>query len=137
MSPLYLRYRNAPTDPWTVPPSLTTSFPGLPAGSLPLEHMKLSTGPQTLTPCGCSSSDPYTEDHYAMQAGIAALPQSAMAAVATFLLQYKQAGYHEAMHSMFGNGVFVTADLGQLSIKNENGRSTIGFRVAAQIVDVL
>ncbi len=137
MSPLYLRYRNVSTDPWTVPPSLVSSFPGLPAGALPLETMKLATGPQTQTPCGCSSSDPYVEDHYGMHSGLSAMPQSAMPAVATFLLQFKQAAFHEAMHSLYGSGAFVSAELSQLAIRNEGGRSVVSFRVASNITDII
>lgn len=137
MTPLYLRYRNATTDPWTVPPALGASIPGLPAGALPLEHMKLSTGPQTETPCGCSSTDPYVEDHYGMEAGLSPIPQAAMPSVATYLLRFKQAAYHEAMHSLFASGGFTSADLSELSIANADGRSSINFRVAAKIVDVV
>jgi hypothetical protein len=137
MTPLYLRYRNSTSDPWTVPPALASSVPGLPAGALPLDTMALATGPATETPCGCASTDPYTDDHYALKAGLTALPQAVMASVATYLLRYKQAAYHEAMHSLFATGGFVSAGLDQLQVKNADGRATIAFRVAAKILDIV
>jgi hypothetical protein len=137
MTPLYLRYRNATTDPWNVPPSLSSSVPGIASGAVPLDSMTLRSGPELLTPCGCSSTDPYLEDHYALHAGLTALPQSVMPSIATYLLQYKEAAYHEAMHSLYADGGFVSAELSQLTIKNEGGRSAIEFRLAATIEDVI
>ncbi|HYM21443.1 MAG TPA: hypothetical protein VEW28_10640 [Candidatus Kapabacteria bacterium] len=137
MTPLYLRYRNSTSDPWITVPSLTSSYPLQPAGSVPLATMSFATEPALVTPCGCSATGSLTDDHYILHAGLYALPQSAMPALANFLLNYKQATYHEAMHSLFGSGGFVSSELTLLEIQNTNGNSTIDFRLAAAITDVI
>lgn len=137
MSPLYLRYRNSPTDPWSLPPTLSSVIPGLPGGTLPLESFTLATGPQLPTPYGYTSADPYIEDYYGMEASLLSIPQSLMRSVATYILQFKEAAYSEAMHSLFASGAFVTAGLSELSIENIGGRSAIRFRIASAIVDII
>jgi hypothetical protein len=136
MTPLYLRYRNAPTDPWITAPPLTTSFPGLPVGSVPLETLSLASEPQYVTPCGCAVTST-TEDHYAIHAALTGLSQAAMPALAQFLLRYKNATYHEALHPLYASGGYVSSELTLLDIKNTNGNSTISFRLAAAIAAVI
>jgi hypothetical protein len=136
MTPLYLRYRNSLTDPWITVPSLTAYYPGLPVGSVPLDTMLLASEPQYVTPCGCAITSS-TEDHFALYATLTGLPQAAMPSLAQFLLRYKSATYHEALHSLFAGGGFVSSELTLLDVKNQNGNSTIGFRLAAAITDVI
>lgn len=137
MSPLYLRFRNAPTDPWSVPPTISAAIPGLPAGTLPLDSLVLASGPQTPVPFGYTSGDPFVEDYYGIRAGLIPIPQSLMPSVATYLLQFKEATYHEVMHSLYASGGFTSAELSGLSITNEGGRAAISFRVASPIIDII
>ena len=133
---LYLRYRNSPSDPWTEVPSLTTVYPGQPLGSVPTETIRFYTTTEFETPCGCPETAT-TEDRYALRTTLKPLPQASMPGLAKFLLRYKQANYHEALHPLFGDGVYVSAPLSLLDIKNEQGMSKIEFRLAAMIADVI
>ncbi len=133
---LYLRYRNSSSDPWTVVPSLTAVFPGQPLGSVPLEMVRLATTTEFETHCGCPETAT-DEDRYALRATLKPMAQASMPGLATFLLRYKQANYHEALYPLFGNGLYLSAALSSLIIGNENGMSKIEFRLAAMISDVI
>jgi len=133
---LYLRYRNSPSDPWTAIPDITSVFPTQPSGSLPVAETRLQTAPETETPCGCPG-DPATEDHYILKAEIAPMPQSATNDLLLFLLNFKQATYHEVKYSQYGSGDFLSAGLSLLNCKNEGGMSAIAFRLATPIADVI
>ncbi len=135
-SMLYLRYRNTLSDTWTEVPLLTTVYPGQPLGSVPAETLRLYSTTEFETPCGCPETMT-TEDRYALRATLKPLPQASMPGLAKFLLRYKQANYHEALHPLFGDGVYYSAQLSLLNIKQENSLSTIEFRLAAMIVDVI
>ncbi len=137
MSPIYLRYKNSPSDPWTNVPSLTSVLPSLPSGALPLSSMQLATAPETETPCGCPTGSDTSESYYVMKAGLSEMPQSVLTTVVNFLLSYKEATYHEVEHGLYGNGVFTSAELSQLSVKNISGNSAISFRLAAPITSIV
>ena len=133
---IYLRYKNSPSDPWTVIPSVTSVFPTQPAGSLPIAEARMQSAPETETPCGCPGGSA-TDDHYTLKAEIVAMPQSAVSSILLFLLRFKQASYHEVQYSQFAGGGFTSVGLSLLDCKNENGMSTIAFRLAAPIADVI
>jgi hypothetical protein len=133
---LYLRYKNSISDPWTAVPDLTSVFPTQPPGSVPLKNLRMQTAPETETPCGCPGGSA-TDDHYIVKAEISPMPQSATNALLLFLLRFKQAAYHEAQHPQFAGGGFISVGLSLLDCKNENGKSAIGFRLAAAITDVI
>jgi hypothetical protein len=136
MQSIYLRYKNSSGDPWTVVPPLTSVFPSLPSGSLPVADARTETAPESVTPCGCSTGESTADDHYILRAAIAPIPQSAANAIITFLLRYKVAAFHEVEYSGFGSGSFTGASLSLVS-KNENGLSVISFRLASAIADVI
>ena len=133
---LYLRYRNTLSDPWTEVPSLTSVYPGQPLGSVPTETLRLYSTTEFETLCGCPETMT-TEDRYGLRATLKPLPQASMPGLAKFLLRYKQANYHEALHPLYGDGVYVRAPLSLLVITQENGLSMIEFRLAAMIADVI
>lgn len=136
MTPLYLRYKNNAGDPWTDVPSLASDVPGQAAGSLPLADFRLQTAPQVETPCGCPDGLA-TDDHYIMRPLIAGLPESASPSILTFLLNYKLAAFHEAMYVLYGQGNFMTADLTQLDVREQNGLVNIRFRLAVPIASAV
>jgi len=136
MTPLYLRYKNNPGDPWTEAPSLTSVVPGQAAGSLPLANFKLQTAPQLETPCGCPDGSA-TDDHYIMRPVIAGLPESSSSSVLTFLLQFKQASFREAKYALYGQGSYMTTDLSLLEATEQNGLVRIKFRLAAPIASAV
>jgi hypothetical protein len=133
---LYLRYKNSPTDPWTVVPSLTSIFPSQPAGSLPIKDVRMMSAPETETPCGCAG-DSTTDDHYILHAEINPMPQTAISPIMLFLLRFKEATYREAQYLYYASGNFTTVELSLLDCKNNNAMSEISFRLAAPIVDVI
>ncbi len=132
MSPLYLRYRNTPSDPWTEVPSLTSVIPSQAVGSLPLEKLSFATEPAMTSTCGCSDASA-NDDHYILHAGIAALPQSASLPISAFLLAYKQATYHEAKYDRYGTGYYITSDLTLYKCKEESGMSRMSFRLGSPL----
>jgi hypothetical protein len=137
MQSIYLHYKNSSGDPWTVVPSLTSVFPSQPAGSLPVANARTETAPEVQTPCGCSSSETFTDDHYILRAETAPIPQGAVNDILTFLLRYKMAAFHEVQYSGYASGSFTSAGLSLLVSKNENGMSAVSFRLAAAIADVI
>jgi len=136
MTPLYLRYKNNVSDPWTDVPSLTSVVPGQATGSLPLANFKLQTAPQLETPCGCPDGSA-TDDHYIMRPLIAGLPENTTPSILTFLLNYKLASFHEARYLLYGQDTFMTADLTLLEAREQNGLVTIKFRLATPITNAL
>jgi hypothetical protein len=134
--PIYLHYKNSISDPWTDVPSLTSVFPTQPSGSLPLAGVRLQSAPETETPCGCPGGSA-TDDHYILKAEIAPMPQSATNNILLFLLRFKQASYHEAQHPQFASGGFTSVELSLLDCKNEKGMSTLSFRLAVAIADLI
>ena len=133
---IYLRYRNSPSDPWTDVPDMTSVFPTQPAGSLPVVKVQLQSAPETETPCGCPG-DSATDDHYILKAEIAPMPQNAVNDLLLFLLRFKEASYHEVKYAQFVSGDFTTVGLSLLDCRNEGGMSSISFRLAAPIADVI
>jgi len=137
MQSIYLHYKNSPSDPWTVVPSLTSIFPSQPAGSLPVAGARTETDSEITTPCSCPVGDTYTDDHYILRAETAPIPQSAVNAILLFLLRYKMAAYHEVQYAGYASGGFTSAGLSLVVSKNENGMSSVSFRLAAAIADVI
>ncbi|MEP7235959.1 MAG: hypothetical protein ABI778_11755 [Ignavibacteriota bacterium] len=133
---LYLRYRNSPSDPWTEIPDVTAAFPTQPAGTLPVAWARLQTAPEFETPCGCPI-DSGEDDHYILKTQVAPMPQSATNDILLFLLEFKQASYHEVKYSQFAAGDFITAGLSLLDCRNSGGLSSIAFRLGAPIADVI
>jgi hypothetical protein len=133
---IYLRYKNSPSDPWTVVPSLTAFFPTQPVGSLPVSNVRTETAPETETPCGCPGASA-VDDHYVLRAETAPIPQSMTNAILLFLLRYKMAAYHEVQYAGYASGSFTSTGLSLVESKNENGMSAVSFRLAAAIVDVI
>ncbi len=136
MTPIYLRYKNAPTDPWTVVPTLTSVFPSQPSGSMPLSEVRMRSAPEIEAPCGCAG-DSATDDHYILHAEIAPMPQSAVSDILMFLLRFKEASYHEAQYANYASGSFLTVGLSLVDCRNINGMSTASFRLAAPIAEVI
>ncbi len=133
---LYLRYKNSPSDPWIVLPTVTSVFPTQPSGSLPIAELRLQSAPETETPCGCPGGSA-TDDHYILKAEVAPMPQSAVNNLLLFLLRFKQAAYHETQHPQFASGGFTSVGLSLLDCENKNGMSGISFRLAVPIADVI
>ena len=133
---IYLRYKNSPSDPWTVIPDVTSVFPGQPAGSLPFAYTKMETAPEVVSPCGCSG-EATDDDHYILKAEIKPMTQSAAPDILMYLLNYKSAGYHEVKYARYADGDFLTAKLSLIECKEVNGMSSISFRLAAPIADVI
>ncbi|MDP4198307.1 MAG: hypothetical protein Q8922_04685 [Bacteroidota bacterium] len=136
MIPLYLRYRNSASDPWSTVPSLTGAFPGLAAGSMPISSTTLETAPQAVTPCGCPGAS--TEDSYLiLRANCAPIPLASEASLLTFLMLYKTATYHEAKFTRYGQGGYVSASVSLIEAHEQNGMLQLCFRLAAAISDAL
>ena len=136
MTPLYLRYKNNPGDPWTEAPSLTAVIPGQAAGSVPLANFKLQSAPQAETACGCPDGSA-ADDHYIMRPMLAGLPEDEGRSVLTFLLNYKLAAIHEAKYSLYGQGNYMAADLSLLDAREQNGLVQIRFRLAVPLASAL
>jgi len=133
---LYLRYKNLPTDPWTVVPSLSSVFPSQPIGSLPIKDVRMMSAPETETSCGCAG-DSTTDDHYILRAEINPMPQTATSPILLFLLRFKEATYREVQYLYYASGSFTTVELSLLDCKANNSMSEISFRLAAPIADVV
>ncbi len=147
MTQLYLRYRAAPTDPWTGVPDLTSAFLGLPVGALPLASAIIASEPQIVTP-GESGEQlwlPFesADDAYlALHATCSPLPLALEKTVMTFLINYKLAGYHEMKYAPatgagFGQGGYITAALSLLEAKEQHGTLHLRFRLASALADAL
>src|SRR6187455_2045380 len=132
MNTIYLRYKNAPLDPWTTPPDLSSAFPGLPSDALPLEGLTFATEPALTSTCNCSAAGA-ADDHYIMHVTLAPIPQALSVAVMNYLLNYKTATYHETKQSRYLTGVFQQADLTFLVCKEKDGMSEISFRIGVGI----
>ncbi|MEI8135263.1 MAG: hypothetical protein WCH46_09370, partial [bacterium] len=124
-------------DPWTVVPSLTSIFPTLPLGSLPVAEARTQTAPEVETPCGCPSGDSFDDDHYILRILTSPIPEGSTNSILQFLLRYKVAAYHEVKYSGFSSGDYTNATLSILVSKNHDGMSELSFRLAASIADVI
>lgn len=133
---IYLRYKNSPGDPWTVIPDVTSIFPAQPTGSLPLAHTKMETAAEVVSPCGCSG-DATDDDHYILKAEIKPMAQSAAPEILMYLLNFKSSNYHEVKYARYADGDFLSAKLSLIKCEEQNGMSTLSFRLAAPIVDVI
>lgn len=132
MNTLYLRYKNAPLDPWTTPPNLSSAFPGLPPDTLPLEGLTFATEPVLTSTCNCSLAGA-ADDHYIMHVKLAPIPQSLSVAVMNYLLNYKIATFRETKQSRYLQGLFMQTDLTFLVCKEKDGMSEIEFRIGVAL----
>ena len=136
MTNLYLHHRNSPSDDWTAVPSLVTVFPNSPVGTLPLSSVVIESGPQAVSPCGCSGDS--TDDSYLiLRVECAPIPLASETTVLSFLIEYKTATYFEAKMTRYGQGGYITATLSHITAEEKNGMLHLSFRLAAALADAL
>ena len=128
MNTIYLRYKNAPLDPWITPPDLSLVFPGLPTDALPREGLTFATEPALTSTCGCSVAGA-ADDHYIMHVTLAPIPQAVSVALMNYLLNYKTATFRETKQSRYLQGLFMQADLTFLVCKEVDGMSEREFSI--------
>jgi hypothetical protein len=134
--PLFLRYRNAPLDPWIEPPDLSASLTGCPAGAVPIVEAMIYTAPELEPVCGCPD-DADADDHLALKAGSMRLRSGDALAVLQYLLLFKLATYAEAKFATFGDADYIGVAMTNIRLKEEAGGTQIQFRVAAPIASAI
>jgi hypothetical protein len=143
MTNLYLQYRASTSDPWTSVPDLTTAFPTLPVSALPIQSVKITSEPETVTP-GVSEfqswlpvPDSTADDHLILRAVCPPIPLALEPSIMTFLINYRSAAYHQAKYATYGQGGFITASLSLIEAKERHGSLHLSFRLAAAMADAL
>jgi hypothetical protein len=144
MTNLYLQYRALDTDPWTSAPDLTSAFPSVPVGALPIQSITLASEPESVTP-GYSSDQSWlpvpggtgADDHLILHAACPPIPLGLEASIVTFLINYKSAAYQQAKYTNYGQGGFITASLSMIEAKERHGSLHLSFRLAAAMADAL
>jgi hypothetical protein len=144
MTNLSLQYRASTSDPWTSVPDLTSAFPTLPVGALPIQSVTISSEPESVTP-GLTESqgwlpvpdDSGDDDHLILHPSSPPIPLALEASIMTFLINYKTANYYEAKYANFGQGGFITASLSLIEAKERHGSLHLSFRLAAAMADAL
>ena len=110
MTSLYLQYRASTSDPWTQVPDLTSAFPALTVGTLPVQHITIASEPQSVTPLCCTDGwlpvpgGTGADDHLILHVSCPPIPLSVEAAIITFLINYRSAASQQAKYVRFGNG---------------------------------
>ena len=144
MTQLYLQYRVATTDPWTVAPDLTSAFPSLPVGALPMQYVTFASEPQAVTPCGCEGQSwlpvpggSGNDTYLILRAATPPIPLALEASILTFLNNYKSAAYQEAKYDRYGQGGYIAAALSLIESKERHGTMHLSFRLAAAMADAL
>ncbi len=144
MTNLSLQYRASTSDPWTSVPDLTSAFPSVPVGALPIQSVTLTSEPETVTP-GVSEfqgwipvPDGSSDDSYLiLHATCPPIPLALEASIMTFLINYKSAVYYEAKYANYGQGGFITASISLIEAKERHGSLHLSFRLAAALADAL
>jgi hypothetical protein len=144
MTNLSLQYRASTSDPWTAVPDLTSAFPSLPLGTLPVQSVKIASEPESVTP-GVSEfqewlpapGDSGEDDHLILHASCPPIPLALEASIITFLINYKSADYYEAKYANYGQGGFITASISLIEAKERHGSLHLSFRLAAAMADAL
>jgi hypothetical protein len=141
MTTLFLRHKTNPGDPWTTVPSLTSAFPSLASGALPVQSVTLASEPEVVTPQCCedgwlpfASAD---DNCWVLRVKLAPMPLSLALTVITYLLQYRSDAFYEAKYPRYGQGGYVTAKISLIVVREKNGLAHISFRLAATIADSL
>lgn len=143
MTNLNLHYRALSTDPWTSVPDLTSAFPTLPVGALPMQSISITSEPQAVTPLCCAGawlptpSGTGADDNLILRAACPPIPLALEASIITFLINYKTAAYREAKYDRFGLGGYITAALSLIEAKERHGSLLLSFRLAAAMADAL
>ena len=143
MTPLYLQYRASTGDPWTQVPDLTSAFPALTAGTLPVQSITIASEPQAVTPL--SYDDAWlplpggtgADDHLILHVSCPPIPLSLEASILTFLINYKSAAYQQIKYDRFGQGGYITATLSLIEAKERHGMLHLSFRLASAMADGL
>ncbi len=144
MTNLYLQYRASTSDPWTAVPDLTSAFPTLPVGALPMQSITITSEPQAVTPL-CSDGltwlpfpgGPADDTYLILRAATPPIPLALEASILTFLINYKSAVYREVKYDRYGQGGYITAALSLLEAKERHGSLLLSFRLAAAMSDAL
>jgi hypothetical protein len=144
MTNLYLQYRASPDDAWTTVPDLTSAFPSVPVGALPVQSVKITSEPESVTP-GVSEfqewlqvpDDSGADTYLILRATCPPIPLTLEASIITFLINYKNAAYYEAKYANYGQGGFITASLSLIEAKERHGSLHLSFRLAAAMADAL
>ncbi len=144
MTNLYLQYRALDTDPWISVPDLTSVFPSLPVGALPIQSVTLASEPESVTPgYSCDQSwlpvpgGPSDDSYLILHAACPPIPLGVEASILTFLIHYKSAAYQQAKYANYGQGGFITASLSMIEAKERHGSLHLSFRLAAAMADAL
>ncbi|MHB8392487.1 MAG: hypothetical protein ACYDBH_23380 [Acidobacteriaceae bacterium] len=144
MTTLSLRYGPATTGPWTSVPDLTSAFPTVPVGALPVQSVTITSEPQEVTPfgCGCDGWLPVPggsgDDAYLiLRVTCPPIPLSLEAGLITFFINYKAASSHEAKYDRYGQGGYVSAPISLIEAKERHGMLHLTFRLAAAMADAL
>ena len=144
MTNLYLQYRASTSDPWTAVPDLTSAFPSLSVGALPIQSVKIASEPESVTP-GVSEfqewlpfpADSGADTYLILRASCPPIPLTMEASIMTFLINYRSAAYHQAKYTTYGQGGFITASLSLIEAKERHGSLHLSFRLAAAMADAL
>ncbi len=144
MTNLYLQYRTSPSDPWTSVPDLTAAFPSVPVGALPIQSVKITSEPESVTP-GVSEfqewlpfpGDSGADTYLILRASCPPIPLALEASIITFLINYKSAEYQQVKYATYGQGGFITASLSLIEAKERHGSLHLSFRLAAAMADAL
>src|SRR5688572_2961627 len=134
--PLFLRFRNAPLDPWIEPPTIASSVAACPAGALPIVEATVYTAPEMEPFCGCPD-DAEPDDHLALRATSTRLLAVDAHAVIAYLLLFKLATYAEAKFAVYGDGDYIIVAMSNIRLTEESGGAEIQFRIAAPIASAI
>jgi hypothetical protein len=147
MTTLFLRHKTNPGDPWTAVPSLTSAFPSLASGALPVQSVTLAIEPEVVTPQCCTNDRscadgwlPFAsadDSYWVLRVKLAPMPLSLALTVITYLLQYRSDAFYETKYPRYGQGGYVTAKISLIVVREKNGLAHISFRLAATIADSL
>jgi len=143
MTNLYLQYRASTSDPWTQAPDLTSAFPTLAVGALPMQSITITSEPKAVTPlCGDDAWLPVpggsADDTFLILRGSCPpIPLTLEASIITFLINYKSAAYQEVKYDRYGQGGYITAALSLIEAKERHGSLHLSFRLAAAMADAL
>lgn len=133
---LYLRYRSSISDPWQEPPPFPLQYPTSPTGSLPVRSVRIESGPETSTPCGCPGAGT-TEDHLIANVDLGTLPPNNAKDLLLYLLRFKSAPIREAKMNTFAQGAYITASLSNITAREMNKEHAVSFRLATPITTAI
>lgn len=144
MTTLNLQYRNSLSDPWTSIPDLTSVFPSITSGTLPVQTVSQASEPQAVIP-GYSATESWlpapggtgADDHLILHVSCPPIPLSFESAIISFLINYKSATYFQIKYPRFGLGGWIAASLSMIEAKERHGMLRLSFRLAASLADAL